>query len=75
MSTNPKKPFEITTLTTHKLTFKVESFIPTEGGMDQDQFGKDQYTLTDAIHLLEIARSQANGDFWVITVYVDTVVR
>lgn len=65
---------KLTTKTTHKLVFRVEYFIATEGGMDSDQFGKDTGNLEQAIHDLELARAQSAHNDWLITIEVLTEV-
>lgn len=54
------------------LTFRVEYFENSEGGMDSDTYGNEVYTIEEAVHLLSLANvAQPNYD-WTITVYVDT---
>ena len=70
---------EIKKTTSYKVTFSVESFTQTEGGMDHNEFGKPVNTLEEAIHLLELAEAtQPAGDYqanWIITVDVQREIK
>lgn len=54
--------------TKYNLTFKVEYFQPTEGGMDSEQFGASVAELTDALRILESAKNTRPKQEWIITV-------
>lgn len=55
----------------HTVTFSVERFTGTEGGMNHEQFGEDKNTLAEAIDVLELA-FVTRGDGWVIVCDVDS---
>lgn len=59
---------------THKITFAVEYFEPTEGGMDSERFGEEVETLEEAVVLLEIAKRKDSRNDWIITATVETKV-
>jgi hypothetical protein len=64
----------ITTTTTHDLVFKVEAFWDEEGGMGTDSYGGPVKELSDAVHLLELARASQPKMDWIITIEVKTKV-
>lgn len=49
----------------YEVSFSVEYFMPTEGGMEHEIYGY-RHTLEDAISLLEYANQNASGVDWVI---------
>jgi hypothetical protein len=62
---------QITTTTNHAIAFTIEAFWDEEGGMGRSQFGDSTQTLEEAVHLLEVARTQKktllpDGAEWVI---------
>ena len=69
---------KINLTTTHELTFAVEAFWNEEGGMGEDQFGKDVPTLEEALALLMQARATnaktppGHEIPWIITIDVKT---
>lgn len=65
---------QINVTTTHKVTFRVEYFEPTEGGMDSEDFGEPVETIEEAIALLEIARRHNGQHDWIITARAETKV-
>lgn len=67
---------KITKKATYKITFAVDYFEATEGGMDYYQYGKNVNTLEEAIHLLELAKTdRMEGDRdWIITCNVEKAI-
>ncbi len=49
----------------HAINFKIEYFSPTEGGMDNQQYGQDCSTLEEALDTLLLAR-KSSKDEWLI---------
>jgi len=64
---------KITTTTNHDITFAVEAFTNTEGGMDHENYGDTVHDLPSAIRLLELARVAQPKEPWVIVCDVKTV--
>ena len=64
----------IKTTTSHNLIFSVEAFWNEEGGMGHEQYGKDVKELTEALHLLELARVAQSAYDWAIVCRVETKV-
>lgn len=64
----------IKTTTSHNLTFSVEAFWNEEGGMGHEQYGEDVQELTQALHLLELARVARSAYDWAIVCRVETKV-
>ena len=63
---------EITVTTKHKISFAVEYFENSVGGMVSGQFGNTVHTLEKAIDLLGQAKRVDVGPDWVIVVDIDT---
>lgn len=59
----------ITVTNTYELTFAVEYFEPTEGGMDHEVFGTPKATLPEALALLDVANESRSDRGWVIVVH------
>lgn len=67
---------ELTTSTTHLITFSVQAFWDEEGGMGNDMYGDPVQELADAIRLLELARvGEKKKNKWVIVCDVETTVK
>ena len=69
----------ITSTKTCIVTFTVEYFEATEGGMDTDSYGGSVETIQEAIQLLADAenstKSVKNGPKWMIVARVKTIVK
>jgi len=65
---------KITVTKTYELTYSVQYFDQTEGGMDNGSFGDQVKTIEEAVSLLEIARVTRSDEDWVIVVEVETKV-
>ena len=63
---------EVTVKKSYKVSFLIKQYSPTEGGMDEDDYGKPVDTLEEAIVLLEAAITRENGEWhnWQIVVDV-----
>lgn len=67
---------KLTQTTEHEITFTVESFWSEEGGMGQNEYGKQVNTLEEAIHLLELARvARSTNTEWIIVGRVATKIK
>jgi hypothetical protein len=65
---------ELKTTTTHKITFSVQYFEATEGGMDSEQYGKDVDNLKEAVNLLLLANVARPDCNWMVVGNVQTIV-
>lgn len=59
----------------HKVTFCVEYFEATEGGMDNEMYGGQVNTIEEAISLLELAQVSDPKSDWMITARVTTTIK
>ena len=66
---------EITNTIQYKLCFSVHYFEDGEGGMDTEQFGKDVYSLKEAVRLWEVADTTRPEHQWEIVSSVTRVVK
>ncbi len=57
---------KITTVSNYIISFSVQYFHETEGGMDHETYGKICDTLPEAIHLLELAKVHNSTSRWII---------
>lgn len=65
---------KIETKIAHTITFSVQSFQATQGGMDHDHFGKECNTLSEAIEQLRMAEVSGKDGDWIIVCDVATIV-
>jgi len=63
---------EIKVTKKHKVTFAIEYFEQTEGGMDYNKFRDGIGTIEEAIAALEMADVNRAGHNWIITAEVTT---
>lgn len=63
---------KLTITKVEELTFSVESFEATEGGMDHEVFGKDCFELSEVVELLSLAKIARPNYEWVIVCRVTT---
>lgn len=63
---------KLITTVSHDIKFTVEYFEPTEGGMDNDTYGKPVDAVAAAIRLLELAKEAHPNYEWVIVGHVTT---
>lgn len=57
---------KITKTTEHTITFSVQYFYPNEGGMDNEQYGKEVATIEEALELYSLACIAQPNEGWVI---------
>lgn len=63
---------KIKSVTTHTVTFSVQYFEATEGGMDNGTFGNECSDIGAAITLLQLAKAQNDQRDWTIVCDVHT---
>ncbi len=66
---------KLSTTKTHDITFTVEYFQGTEGGMDSEQYGEEMATIQEAVALLELAQIARKDEDWVIVARVKTSIK
>ena len=63
---------KIKSVTTHTVTFSVQSFEETEGGMVQQWFGQECGDIGAAIQQLQLAEASERSGNWIIVCNVKT---
>lgn len=62
---------KVTKTINYSVTFTIQYFETTEGGMDSGTYGRDCAELSDAIMQLELAQIAEPGREWIITAEVE----
>ncbi len=59
---------------THEISFLIEYYEPTEGGMQNEAFSDEVQTIEEAVSTLEIAKKTKPERDWIITARVETAI-
>ena len=66
---------KLTKTTEHNIVFTVEYHYASEGGMENDTFGKEVKTLEEAIEIWDLANISRPSEDWVIVGTVEKVIK